>query len=183
MSRRTPLLGCILLTISLLAASPAVAQVSDEDWGLTLSVGPLVRTGPAPPGLGPALGFRANKGIHPLWNLGVETMLALPVPLRDGNPYFSGAVFAGVSTNFDVIAVVPWIGLSAGMLIEPAAPDHDQAVNAALMASFGIDVRKHRDHSMGVQADVIAAFTPSFDAARYVRVAFRYTWMRSRSGI
>lgn len=171
------------MIISLLAASSATAQVSDQDWGLTLSMGPLIRTGTGPPGLGPAVGFRANKGIHPLWNLGVETMLAVPVPLRDGNPYVSGGIFAGVSSNLDVVAVVPWLGVSLGLLFEPGSPDHKRAVNPALMMSAGIDVRKQRDHSMGIQADVIGALEPKLHFARYVRVAFRYTWMRSRGGI
>lgn len=157
--------------------------MSDEDWGLTLSVGPLFQTGTGPSGMGPALGFRANKGVHPLWNLGVEGLLAMPVPFRDGNPYLSGGVFAGVTTNLDVVAAVPWLGVSLGLLFEPGSPDHDRAVNPALMMSAGIDVRKHRDHSLGFQADVIGALEPKLHFARYVRVAFRYTWMRSRGGI
>lgn len=182
MSRRTPILAFIVFALSLFAVT-AHAQVSDEDWGFTLSGGPLIRTGPSPPGVGPALGFRANKGVHPLWNLGVEAMLALPVTTNGHGPYLSGGLFAGFSTSLDVVSVVPWAGLSLGVLFEPGSPDHSAVANPAAMLSVGLDVRKKRDSSWGFQADVIGALQPKFDAARYVRVGFRYTWMRSKSGI
>lgn len=108
----------------------------------------------------------------------MEAALALPVPLKDQPYYLQGAFFGGISTQLDMVAVVPWLGLSGGMLIEPGARVHDRTVLPAIMASVGIDVRRRRDHSMGVQADLIATFDPGFDVKRYVRIAFRYTWMR-----
>lgn len=178
MSRRTLQLSAILLVATLFWTPNVHAQVSDGDWGLTLSAGALIRTGPKQVAIGPDLGFRASYGVHPLWNLHVETTLALPVPLKDQPAYVQGGVFGGVSTQLDMVAVVPWLGISGGMLIEPGARVHDRTVLPAVKASFGIDVRRRRDHSMGVQADLIATFDPKFDVKRYVRIAFRYTWMR-----
>lgn len=157
--------------------------MSDDDWGLTLTVGPIIHSGTGGPGIGPAVGFRAARGVHPLWNLHVEASLAAPVPLREGNAYVSGGVFAGVSTALDVVSVVPWLGVAAGALVEPGAPDHARALNFAWMGTVGVDVRKRRDRSMGVQVDVIGAIEPKLHFARYVRASFRYTWMRSRGGI
>lgn len=138
----------------------------------------MIRTGPKQVAIGPNVGFRASYGVHPLWNLHVETMLSLPVPLKEEPMYLQGAFFAGVSSQLDMLTVVPWLGVSGGMLIEPGARVHDRTVLPAIMASVGIDVRRRRDHSMGVQADLMATFDPAFDVKRYVRVAFRYTWMR-----
>lgn len=171
------------MLFSLVAASSAYAQVSDEDWGLTLSVGPLFGSGATPPSAGPAVGFRASRGVHPLWNLHVEGMIAAPIPFDHESAYPTGGVFVGVSTALDVVTVVPWIAISAGMLVEPGAPDQSQAVIPAWIGTVGIDVRKRRDYSMGVQADVFGSNQPTLHFARYVRVAFRYTWMRSRGGI
>lgn len=179
MSRRTLQLTALLLVGTLnLFASSADAQVSEGDWGLTLSAGPMIRTGPKVPAVGPAVGFRASYGVHPLWNLTLESIVALPVPTQKQPYYVQGGVFAGVATQLDIVTVVPWLGVSAGMLVEPGARVHSRTVLPALMGTFGIDVRRRRDHSMGVQADVIATFDPKFDVKRYVRIAFRYTWMR-----
>lgn|GEM_PF-4376528 len=179
MSRRTLQLSALLLVATLFSFTTAAhAQVSDGDWGLTLSTGPMIRTGPKVPAVGPAVAFRASYGVHPLWNLTLESIFALPVPTKEQPVYFQGGAFAGVATQLDVVAIVPWLGVAAGMLIEPGARVHSRTVLPALMGTFGIDVRKHRSHSMGVQADLIATFDPKLDVKRYVRVAFRYTWMR-----
>lgn len=139
----------------------------------------MIRTGPKVPAVGPVAGFRASYGINPLWNLMVETTLALPVPTSKDEPhYLQGGFFAGAATQLDMVAVVPWLGLAIGGLIEPGARVHSKTVLPALMATVGIDVRKRRTHSMGVQGDLVATFDPRFDVKRYVRVAFRFTWMR-----
>lgn len=178
MSRRTLQLHALLLVAALFCAPKGYAQVSDGDWGLTLTAGTLVRTGPKQAAIGPSVGFRASYGIHPLWNVHMEGTLALPVPLKDQPHYLQGGFFGGISTQLDVVTVVPWLGVSGGMLIEPGARVHDRTVLPAIKASVGIDVRRRRERSMGVQADLIATFDPRFDVKRYVRIAFRYTWMR-----
>lgn len=180
MSRRTLQLAALFLVGTLLCITQnADAQTSEGDWGLTLSVGPMIRTGPKIPAVGPAVGFRASYGVHPLWNLTLESLVSLPVPTKKEQPhYLQGGFFAGLSSQLDMVAVVPWLGVAAGALIEPGARVHTRTVLPAIMATVGIDVRQHRTHSMGVQADLIATFDPKFDVKRYVRVAFRYTWMR-----
>ena len=173
--------------LSPVGATSAFAQVSHQDWGLTLSGGPLLETGFKPFAVGPALAFSANYGLHPIWNLGGEFLVSTPIPTKGpGGPWLTTGAFVGVSTTFDVLSVVPWLRLSAGTLLEHLADDERRnrlVFNPAVMASLGVDIRKTRDHAWGAQADVIAAARPHWQWARYVRIAVRYTWMRSRSGI
>lgn len=168
----------VALTAVFCCSQLAHAQVSDGDWGLTLSAGTIIRTGPEAAAIGPHVGFRASRGLHPLWNVYAEAGLGAPVPFNEEPAYAHGSVFVGVSSQLDITKIVPWIGLAGGMLIEPKMAAHERAVFPSIMASLGVDVRKHRRYSMGIQADVVSIFEPAFDPARYVRVSYRFTWMK-----
>lgn len=171
----------------------AEAQVSHQDWGFTLQGGGHLVTGEGPFAVGPTLGLAANYGVHPMWNVGAELMLATPIPTSAGVEFsVVGGAFAGVSTVFDVLKIVPWLRLSGGVLLErlPETLVGSDLVtmgpyvaNPALMLSLGVDIRKKRASSWGIQADVIAAGRPEWQWARHVRLAARFTWMRSRSAI
>lgn len=172
------------------------AQVSHQDTGFTLSGGGIVQTAYRPAGIGPSMAGAVNYGIHPMWNVGGELQISMPVQfahsenphsLNGAQPYFSGGAFVGVSTIFDVLKVVPWIRVSGGTLLEPLY-DHPDGnpnlrLNPALMLGLGVDVRKHRDHAWGAHMDVIAAARTEWEWARYVRFGVRYTWMKSKSAI
>lgn len=163
-------------------ASPAHAQVSDEEWALTLGAGASLRTNGAPYAAGPSLFFRAQYGVHPLWNLAIESSLATHFDAGD-DTYITGGAFAGASTMLDVVAIVPWVGVYLGGIFEPGAPDTDVVANPAAMISAGIENRKRRTRSWGVQLDVIGALQPELDFARYMRLSFRFSWIIDRDAI
>lgn len=160
----------------------AQAQVSDEEWALTLGAGASLRADGAPYAAGPSLFFRAQYGVHPLWNLTVESSLATFFE-PDDDPYLSGGLFAGASTMLDVVAIVPWVGVYLGGLFEPGAPDTDVVANPAAMISVGIENRRRRTRSWGGQIDVVGALQPDLDFARYVRLSFRFSWIVDRDAI
>jgi hypothetical protein len=158
-----PFTPAALLCAALLAA-PSPGQAGEGE--LTLGLGPSWASLPTrgmegQSGLGGQL--TADLRFGHFWGLtaGVGDGYLLSIPEEDLPGQHLGHLWVGVLYNLDVATYVPFATLSAtAYLASPTLEDAEgQEVHAGARFSLGVDVRRHRHFSYGVEAAMHAFLT------------------------
>ena len=171
----------ILISALLLSPSlPALAQVSDGDWGFTVGPELTLQRFPEAGDIGPGARLGVARGIHPLWNVGVNGSVSR---ILGEQPRTVGSTYAGFTTMLDVVSVVPWAGLGLGAVFEPATPVGPVKPWLSAQARAGLDYRPRRAWSVGFEVDARFGFVPDLATLRQVGFALRFTYMKSRNAI
>ncbi|MCB9533008.1 MAG: hypothetical protein H6698_01615 [Myxococcales bacterium] len=170
-SRRSALaaLGAALL----IPPPSAYAQAGQDE--LQLSVGPALTV------LHGDLGAGAEAGA----SLGLAHGLSLGVHAGGGTHFGAdkfafGGLFAGPALSADVVSFVPFVTVMPGVWFGgPAAPRPQLATRVSL----GVDYRRRRSWSGGVELGWVPRLAPTPDPAAAFVVALRLSAIRDRNAL
>lgn len=157
----TLLVGSLVLAS---AALPLPAWAGEREWVVTPALGyAAIRASGRTAHGGTAL-FEVDYGLTDAWSLRAAGRYALAwAPSPEGGPLHLGSLALGALYTFDVLKVIPWVGLALGASLIHGAGE-DRRVNAELQALLGADYLVRRDFSVGF-AITYALQVP--DAARF----------------
>lgn len=174
---RLPTLICAALC--LLSPAAALGQEGDLTAGLGPSWSDLPTRGPEGQwGLGGQLHLEYRLG-H-FWGLttGGAYHYQLGIPKEEIAGQHIGQLWAGVLYNLDVATYVPFATLSAtAYLASPSLTDPEgQEVHFGARGAVGVDVRRYRHFSYGVEATLHAFATDLSDYPVYLTLTLRLNY-------
>jgi hypothetical protein len=150
-----------------LGLTPPSARAGEREWVVTPALGYAAIRASGRTAHGGTGHLEVDYGLTDAWALRAAGRYALAwAPSPQGGALHQGSLTLGALYTFDVLKVVPWMGLVLGASITHGAGE-DRRVNAELQAVLGADYLVRRDFSFGL----------SFYYALQAPDVTRFPWM------
>ncbi|MFT5991281.1 MAG: hypothetical protein ACJA1R_002672 [Flavobacteriales bacterium] len=169
--------AAFLLIVLFLAAPSVAAQAGQRE--LSLAAGPTFAALPTLAGGSYGVGgqLSAHYGVSEWWSIGVTGAYArhfgLDPDLHSRRRANVVSLYAGPALTIDVVRIIPYILLNAGIHIDGGAIRPEGGVTPTIRAALGADMRLDRGWFVGMQLDWHGVFPEFTRYPGYVVLWFR----------